>query len=377
MRFERRFPFIPRKEGIYCIRGPRQIGKSSWVKTILKSYPRPKDAFYYSCEDVADYKELAEILKIAGERTLICLDEISFIRDWDRAIKKFVDQTTGKILVITGSSAHDLRRGMDRMPGRWGAGGEVHLLPMEFAEFKATRHEKNWSSGGDLAELETYFRIGGFPTALNEYMETGGLPKNSIGIQERWLLGDAAKLHKNEQYLREIVIQLAETMGAPISLQKLAQRTQIGSHHTALDYVNLLEDCFALNTLYCVDANTGSFRYKKEKKFYFSDPLLYWMALGWKGVSLPDQEREYVTHFEKIAEAVACRHLKKDFKRLGYYHSSKGEIDFFEKGKLAVEVKWSFSARALSRAYKDMIIPNKIVWTKNNFLKFIPASRSS
>jgi predicted AAA+ superfamily ATPase len=34
MPFHRPFPFIPEKPGLYIIRGPRQIGKSSWLKTV-------------------------------------------------------------------------------------------------------------------------------------------------------------------------------------------------------------------------------------------------------------------------------------------------------------------------------------------------------
>ena len=38
MPFQRDFPFIPAKKGLYILRGLRQIGKSSWLKKILSHY---------------------------------------------------------------------------------------------------------------------------------------------------------------------------------------------------------------------------------------------------------------------------------------------------------------------------------------------------
>jgi predicted AAA+ superfamily ATPase len=364
--FQRDFPQLPLGPGLFVIRGPRQIGKSSWLKTLLaKSDPR--NSFYLSCENIGDYRDLAEILKANRDRKILYFDEITFVEEWWRAIKHALDQDDQLRIVLTGSHAFDVRKGMDQMPGRWGNGGEFELLPMDFDEFVAMRNRAGWAPHlSRQEELSLYFKCGGFPISVIESGAEGLVPKKSMEIYRHWLLGDLLKIGKQEIYLKEILLQIALTTTSTLSLQKLAQRTQIGSHNTAQDYVELLESCFALKTLYAVDIDTGSPRFRKEKKFYFRDPLIYWLALDWAGVSPPGNA------MEQVAEIVAHEHLLRRYKRFGYLATNKGEIDFFSAGNWALEVKWTNVVPNLSRLYKDIHLPHKILWTVSNFLKEWP-----
>lgn len=366
MPFKRIFPFIPEKAGFYVIRGPRQVGKSSWLKTILSYYTKkysPADCFYLSCENIKDFRELAEILKAQEKTKIILLDEVTFVEDWDRAIKHAIDSGQTHILVITGSNANDLRKGADRMPGRHGHGGEFELLPMTFDEFNDMRAQAGWKNKDRVQELESYFRIGGFPGAIAEAGAKSALPRKTMISYGKWLVGDFLKLGKQEIYLQEMVGQIGKTMCSSISLQKLAQRTQMGSHHTAQEYISVLEDCFALQTIYAIDPDTGGYRFRKEKKFYFRDPIVYWLAHEWLGLKAPTNA------LESIAEMVAAEHLRRKYSRFGYFHSPKGEIDFFKKDDFAIEVKWSPQISNLSKSYLGMVVPDKKVWFQKNFLE--------
>jgi len=362
--FRRSFPSLPTGPGLYFIRGPRQVGKSSWLKTILSQETKRTKCFYLSCENVRDHLDLAEILKANRDRKLLLLDEISFVEDWARAIKHEADGGYFHRVILTGSHSADIRRGMDQMPGRWGEGGEFFLLPMSFDEFEAMREQAGWKGTDRKIELEKYFRVGGFPTAVAEAGPQGEIPKRAMETYLRWLKGDAIRLGKQEAFLREVLGQVALTTGSAISLQKLAQKTQIGSHHTAQSYIELLEDCFALKTLYAIDENTGAYRFRKDKKFYFTDPLIYWIAMDWAGFAPEDISRSS----EKIAELVAHEALARQYKRMGYLHSPQGEIDFYVREQWALEVKWSPVASNLSKKYKEIRIPKKTVWNQLNFL---------
>ena len=364
--FQRSFPFIPEKPGLYVIRGPRQIGKSSWLKTILSHHCRQKKCFYLSCENITDYKELAEILKSVRHYSVVLLDEINFADEWDRAIKHEIDCGHTNILMITGSHAYDLKQGADRMPGRFDHGGEFLLLPMDFEEFHRMRLQAGWKTKSRLNELQLYFRIGGFPTAVAEAGATGKSPAKAMNTYLQWLTGDVIKLGKQETYLKELLIQLALCLQTPVSLQTLAKKTSIGSHNTIQEYLSVLESCFALKTLYAVDPHSGSFRFKKNKKFYFTDPLLYWIALDLAGKKTPPNVEE------KLAEMVAHETLSRKYKRFGYFDGPHGEIDFFLPQSWALEVKWSPIPLNLSSSYKKMPITEKIVWTHSNFLKEFP-----
>ncbi len=367
MPFERSFPFIPEKKGLYVIRGPRQVGKSSWLKKILSHYAQQGvSSFYLSCETVTHYQELSEILKSVRNRKVVLLDEVSFVESWDRAIKSEIDSGKSHILVVTGSHAHDLKRGADRMPGRFDGGGEFLLLPMLFAEFEAMRKKAKWHSGNRIEELQAYFRVGGFPTAVAEGGRLGKTPKKAIQTYWRWLSGDVVQLGKQEIYLKELLIQLALCLQTPLSLQTLAKKTGIGSHNTVQEYVSVLDSCFALRTLYCMDLDTGAHRFRKDKKFYFTDPLLYWMALGLSGRSAPDSVEE------RIAELVANEELNRRSGRVGYFSNQKGEIDFVSPKQWAIEVKWASVIKNVSKAYFEQSFPEKIVWSQENFLAEFP-----
>lgn len=363
--FRRAFPFIPSEQGLYMIRGPRQIGKSSWLKTILSHYAGENASwcFYYSCENLRDHLDLEQLLKSVKDKRIILLDEITFVAEWARAVKHYIDQGKHHIVVLTGSDSHDLRKGMDRMPGRFGKGGEFTLLPMDFSEFSQMRKKASWGRLSREEELSLYFRIGGFPSALAEAGSEGKIPMGSMETYKKWLVGDFTRRGKQEIYLREVLSQLALTMGSSISLQKLASKTQIGSHHTVQEYINLLEDCFALRTLYAVDPNTGAFQFKKEKKFYFTDPLIFWLSLYWiSGI----ETKEYGP---QLAEMCACEHLSRKFGRFGYYNSRSGEVDFYSRNEWAIEIKWADFVHNVSETFKDLKVPKKTVWFKGNFFE--------
>lgn len=365
--FSRPFPSLSLAKGIFILRGPRQVGKSSWLKTILsEELKKGQSCFYHSCETLRDFSDLLELLRSLRGRNLVMLDEITFVDEWARAVKHEADQGTLQTLIVTGSNAIDLRRGSERLPGRLAGGKEIELLPMDFSEFEQMWRQAEWKPRPRVQMLEHYFHIGGFPSALIESGEKGIDPVNAKDTYKRWLVGDVLRTGKQELYLREIVGQLALTIGTPLSLQKLAQRTQIGSHHTAQDYVAVLEDCFALRTLYAIDPNSGALRFRKEKKFYFTDPLLFWIALEWSGHSLPPDA------LPKIAEMVAGEALLRRYQRVGYYSSSKGEVDFYKHRAWALEVKWSSIVANLSRAYFDIKVPHKLVWSQVNFLEEWP-----
>jgi len=364
MPFRRSYPFIPQSVGLHIVRGPRQIGKSSWLKEILSHHAATQRCFYLSCENIVDHKELAEVLASVRDRKVILLDEINFVKDWDRAVKHEVDRGIKSTLVITGSHAHDLKRGADLMPGRFDGGGEFELLPMLFEEFHQIRKSIGWASEDIQHEYSSYFKIGGFPSAVAEAGKENKIPVNAMKTYWKWLKGDVIKLGKNEDFLKEVMIQIAVCLQTPVSFQTLAKKTNIASHTTVQEYINILNSCFALKQLNAVDIDTGAFRFRKDKKFYFTDPLLFWIAWDLSGRKTPEQSEEMV------AELVAHEFLSRKFNRFGYFSNAQGEIDFILPEEWAIELKWADYAKNLSRAYINLNLHNKRVWTKRNYLEF-------
>lgn len=360
--FQRPLPKITLKQGLYIIRGPRQVGKSTWLKKLLSQSP-PEKSYFVSCEEIETYKELRLFIDANSDRTIFFLDEITFVKDWWRTIKNILDQNDKITFVLTGSHAIDLRNGADLMPGRSGDGQDLELLPMDFSEYLEMRKLAGWKTESVEYARECYFRTGGFPFAVIEGGAKGQKPVKSIETIRKWILGDLAKLGKQENYLKEIILRIALTTSSKVSLQTLAQKTQMGSHNTAQDYIELLESAFAVKTLYFINPDTNEYQFKKEKKFYFRDPILFWLAFEWTKTKPPE-------NFESmLAETVAHEHILRKFDRFGFYYDKNGEIDFLEPKKWALEIKFSDKEKNISKAFINFSIPKKLIWTKSNFLK--------
>jgi len=119
-----------------------------------------------------------------------------------------------------------------------------------------------------------------------------------------------------------------------------------------------------------IDIDDGSLKFKKEKKFIFTDPMIYWIAMNQGGVK-PEQE----VWAPKLAEICAGEFLARRYDRVGYAASSRsGEVDFYKHKKWAIEVKWAEAAHNLSPLFKQIRVPEKMVWTMRNIFEELPAA---
>jgi predicted AAA+ superfamily ATPase len=91
------------QDAIYTMRGPRQVGKTTLIKIMIRELLEkgihPKRIFFWACDLIDTPKELATTLqcyldgarKEYDDRLFVFLDEISSIRDWQKGIKHLVD----------------------------------------------------------------------------------------------------------------------------------------------------------------------------------------------------------------------------------------------------------------------------------------------
>ena len=143
--FERTTPELS-KGKIYIIRGPRRIGKTVMLKTIvyklLEKNTAPRNIFYVSLETVARASEFENLLNeylsypTIGMRYML-LDEIQNVTGWRKIIQGMVD--SGRMeniaVVITGSIAHMLE---EEIVGRGIEGNTYIMRQINFREFCLT-----------------------------------------------------------------------------------------------------------------------------------------------------------------------------------------------------------------------------------------------
>jgi predicted AAA+ superfamily ATPase len=186
---------LPTEPGVILIRGPRQYGKSTWLEQqialTIKQFGKGS-ALYINGDEIKDYKDLIEEVKILiqlfspkAKLKRLFIDEITAIADWHKAIKRLIDAGELKsiLLVTTGSKATDLRRGIERLPGRKGKLSRTNYIftPISYREFK--------NKCGDVFKSDSLFAYilsGGSPVGANALASTGKIPEYVTSIVTDW-----------------------------------------------------------------------------------------------------------------------------------------------------------------------------------------------
>lgn len=402
--------------GVMTLRGPRQIGKTTLLKQLIRKliYEKsiyPANIFYYSCNTIADYNELYDLLNLYLEESsyqsdkhiYIFLDEISFVKEWQRAIKDFTENRSGKqtLFLLTGSSTVDLEFSSERLPGRRGRLPEkdVLFLPLTFAEYTKLINpdSSKWERDKISFHLprlrkifKNYLLTGGFPAVFNEYYKTKLISSDTYKIYYSWILGDMHKLGKSENITGAIISKLLTSLTTPLSYYKIAKQTSLASHTTVSEYLELLERLFAVFKTDCFLIAQKRADLKKNRKFYFYDPFILFTlwaqvenmldeAFSFSQKNLRDQD-----FLPKLVENIAGTHLKREFAKLYYGKLGKQEVDFvgFAKGKYSYyEIKYQRQTKtAPLQELTEKIPRQKLItisrntqYTKRGQLQVIPA----
>ena len=315
------------KDVLYSVRGPRQVGKTTLVKLIIREElekRNPQDILYYSCDLLNKPQELADLLETylkwssqqSQERKLIFIDEISRVNNWEYAYKHIVD-TYGlrdKTFILTGSSCWDIKHGVERLPGRKGelTGEQNHkiLLPMKFAEYVQLRkpkihgileklklndnptrqkafNELTMSQAVEwinpllpyLEELETllceYFITGGIMTAVNQYTKDKEIKNSTYELYLQLFFGDLAKLGRDESTAKKLLTAVFKHAPTPIGWTKIHRTMDIPQPVTVAEYAEVLKTLFVLNIYPAFDFKRKQAKHRSEKKLQIPNPFFF------------------------------------------------------------------------------------------------------
>ncbi|NNM58925.1 MAG: ATP-binding protein [Legionellales bacterium] len=269
---------LPTEPGLIIIRGPRQYGKSTWLEgqiaLTIKQFGAGS-ALYLNCDEISDYLHLINEIKILNElfsTTAIVkrlfIDEITAIPDWEKAIKRLIDgnELKNTLLVTTGSKATDLRRGIERLPGRKGKLNRTNYIftPISYAEFleKCGQVFKTDS-------LMAYILSGGSPVAINALASTGRIPEYISTIATDWIFGEFAASGRSRAHLISVLQSLYRMAGTPIGQAKLARESGLANNTTAQGYIDLLIDLMAVIPSFHYDNERGISLFRKPCKYHF------------------------------------------------------------------------------------------------------------
>jgi hypothetical protein len=344
--------------GIYILTGGRQVGKSTSCKLLIKECLRKKrfkksQLFYLPCDEIFDAQQLSQIIRsylntTGSEPFLLIIDEVTYVKDWDRVIKALADEGHFQkgLCLLTGSDSVILKEAAMRFPGRRGIADvtDFHLFPLSFNEYANLVSQKKSKSLENLEKLfRDYLVCGGYLRAINDLASHGKIMDATYLTYEQWIRGDFNKRGKNEDYLLSILSALLIIGVNPTSYRHLAQKIGLITVDTCLDYCHLLERMDILLTLQAFDQNNKRGFPRKDKKFHFLDPFIYHVIYRWA------QREGHLNHLSlenTMVEATVAAHCNRSKKT--FYFKGQGEIDLitFQNNLVeAIEVKWANQLR--------------------------------
>ena len=386
--------FPVNKDAILTLRGPRQIGKSTTMKLLIrlllleKQLPK-KNIFYFSLDRIEDFNQLYELLTCyfrnirpanAHERLYLFLDEISFVREWQRGIKALADEGRLKntTLLLTGSNLLDVREGTERLPGRRGklAKLDYEQLPLTFAEFIQLKEPDIDLANQDsltfhqdllLHRFEEFLITGGFPLAINLFYKTGHISSWVYQLYLSWIEGDIGRAGKLERNLYQIMGRILAHQATPVSWLAVGREAGIASHATVREYIEILEKMYVLQVTPFLDLSSQMPRYRKNRKIYFQDPLIFHCFSG-KNNGIGDnfyfESKRLLNNpldKSKLVESVVGSHVKRYFGECFYWQGKK-EIDFLirqQQRLMFIEVKYQEQTKLTNFNWRHSIIPEK------------------
>jgi len=377
---------------LHIILGPRQSGKTTTLKLFIRELLKkiePRSIFYFNCDEIADYKELLDVIetyltfKIDNhiESSIIFLDEITSPKEWYRTIKSLIDKGKLKkdIVILTGSSSIAIKHEVELFPGRRGNGKDFVLFPLSFRQFlkvitpvlynkiepieNIDEIEEKASKAMPYIEelnqeIKKYFNYGGFPLGIEAISKSKNEAKAAY---LSWIKTSILKAGRNDTIARQILKALLEKMPSAISWESISKEIEIKSPKTVAAYVDLFKSMFALIVLYSIDINKKKIKFGKNKKIHILDPLLLEILEDWCLISIKNKE-------SILAESIFAIHLSRLFPERIFFWKNKFEVDvvILIKNKVyGFEVKWSEKpeAKKLPQFKKFVLV------TKKNFSK--------
>lgn len=423
--------------GIHILRGPRQVGKSTDLKLLVRralDADRDPRSVLYLALDLLEGQPHAELARtvvrakrLAGTAgpCLLLLDEVTAVERWQTAVKSLWDNgdLRDDVVVCTGSSAIDLQRGAaERLPGRREAGTDHLVLPQSFAAFaraldrtvppspRMTIGDLRTADGVALLQearvhapalertLERYLAFGGLPASVAEAASGAHEPSAATRrVLYDSLLRELQRRGASVAAAQALLERVVRSLGSKTSWSQMAREMDVPlgrgrsrpSHHTLRDYIELMAAGYFLLVVYYWRTGAETNEQSKDKKVLFADPLLHTIALDLAPGLRPDPPAlvENAVGFALYRNYEPGDHMPETFalpERLHIWQTARGgEIDFVAGPRRdldVVEVKYRSdpgrsAASAAARAHpgRPVVLVTKDVLDFGDAYALVPA----
>jgi predicted AAA+ superfamily ATPase len=353
--------------------GARQVGKTTLVKTLLKSLKIDfENIITFNCDwletkDFLENSSFEDIKNSVLDKKIIFIDEGQKVKRIGEIIKSLVDFFgKDKQVIVTGSSTlHLLDYTQEPLTGRKFT---YQLFPLSIKEVTLNNpfvvNQK----------LNTFLLYGMYPEIINaeSFVEKERLLKELVDSN---LYRDILEFQdiRNPNQLLKLLKTLAIQIGKEVSLDNIGNIVGLDLR-TVERYIDLLEKSFVIFRLPSFHNNKLK-EIKKMNKIYFYDLGVRNSILD--SFSLPDKRTDLGELWENflIVERMKKRRYERNYATQYFWKTYDGsEVDLVEQSgdKLSgYEIKWSKDKFRKPKKFLDYTGATVELINKNNFLNVL------
>lgn len=349
------------------INGPRQVGKSTLIKEVLKN----REYLFLDGDDplvrqYLDSPNTKEIETLIGSHTIVFIDEAQRIENIGLTSKIIHDQFKNVQLILSGSSAFELRNRMNEpLTGRK---LEYLLYPISYEELE---HSKDFLEA--KKDLEMRLVYGFYPDVLNR---RGNEIEILNEISQSYLFKDilAHGNIKKPEVLEKILRALAFQLGNEVSYNEIAQLTGVDKN-TVANYIYLLELSFVIYRIGSFSRNLRNEIKTNQKIYFFDNGIRNALIQNFNPIEFRNDVGALWENF-LMAERLKRNHYYKKYRNIYFWRTrTQQEIDYVEEfdGKIqGFEFKWNPKAKVkIPASFQETYQAKVEIIHSENFRDFI------
>jgi len=351
--------------------GARQTGKTTLLEKMTADF-QDNEILFLNCDEPEVTRQLtnvssAELKQLIGNRKLVFIDEVQRVENVGITLKLIVDNISDIQLVVTGSSALDIRSKINEpLTGRK---FEYQLFPFSTQELI-----NSTSLLDEKRLLEQRMIYGMYPDVVNN---SDKAQRILIELTNSYLFKDIFEYKdiRRPDVLNKLLQALALQLGSEVSFNELGQTVGLDKE-TVMRYLDLLEKVFVIFRLNSFSRNLRNEMKKSQKVYFYDNGVRNALIQNFKPLELRTDTGALFENF-MISERKKHTEYNRIYCNKFFWRThAQQEIDYIEEkdGMLyAFEFKWNDRKKAkLPNSFANAY-PNheyKCI-TPANYLEFI------